>query len=104
MRKLPLVAALLASALSPVAALAAGDPGMGRILAQHWCNTCHAGAGSGTASDSAPPLATAVRQSGRTPEMLRGWLADPHGRMPNLSLTRSEIDDLVAYLVTLQRR
>ena len=85
-------------------ALAAGNAETGRVLAQYWCNSCHAGAKSTTASDSAPPLATAVRRSGRTPEMLRTWLADPHGRMPNLSLTRREIDDLVAYLVSLPNR
>ena len=97
-----LLALSAVSCLASASALAAGDAKMGAILAQRWCISCHAQASSSTASDSVPPLAAAARRSGRTPDALRGWLANPHGQMPNLSLTRSEIDDLVAYLMTLQ--
>ncbi|NJO37736.1 MAG: hypothetical protein HC871_09095 [Rhizobiales bacterium] len=35
---------------------------------------------------------------------LKAWLADPHPPMPNLSLSRLEIDDLLAYIESLGRR
>ena len=34
---------------------------------------------------------------------LKGFLADPHPKMPNMSLSRSEIADIVAYIKTLGR-
>jgi hypothetical protein len=36
------------------------------------------------------------------PEQLRAFLTHPHGQMPDLSLTRSEIDDLIAYIESLR--
>jgi mono/diheme cytochrome c family protein len=101
-RKSLLVALSAVSCLASASALATGDAKMGAALAQQWCISCHAQASSSTASDSVPSLTAAVQKSGRTPEALGGWLANPHGQMPNLSLTRSEIDDLVAYLMTLR--
>jgi cytochrome c len=36
------------------------------------------------------------------PGELRTWLTQPHGAMPDLALTRAEIDDLIAYIGTLR--
>ena len=33
-----------------------------------------------------------------SPGELRAFLTHPHGQMPDFSLTRSEIDDLIAYI------
>jgi cytochrome c len=33
---------------------------------------------------------------------LRAFLSHPHGAMPDLSLTRAEIDDLVGYIETFR--
>ncbi|HZS81404.1 MAG TPA: hypothetical protein VFA50_00930 [Stellaceae bacterium] len=96
------VAAVLFLFASP--SFAAGDATMGRILAEHWCISCHAQTRSETAQDSVPSLRSVAQRPGRTADMLRSWLTVPHGQMPNLSLTRGEIDDLVAYLITLQSR
>jgi hypothetical protein len=38
-----------------------------------------------------------------TRNQLRAFLSHPHGAMPDLSLSRSEIDDLIAYLETFRR-
>jgi hypothetical protein len=32
------------------------------------------------------------------------FLRTPHDRMPDLSLTREETDDLIAYILSLKRR
>jgi mono/diheme cytochrome c family protein len=37
----------------------------------------------------------------RSADEIRGWLADPHPPMPNLELSRREIEDIVAYLQSL---
>jgi mono/diheme cytochrome c family protein len=89
--------ALVLAFIVAAPALAAGDPEAGRALARQWCAGCHG------ASDAVPPLDEAVNRPGRTPGTLEAWLADPHPPMPNLSLSRREINDLVAFLGTLQR-
>ena len=43
-----------------------------------------------------------VAQSGMTSDQLHAFLSHPHGAMPNLSLTRTEIDDLISYIETLR--
>jgi cytochrome c len=89
--------ALLLCVTTP--ALAAGNAGQGKILAERWCVACHTASGDSVRSDAAPAFAAIARS--RTPDQLRGWLAAPHPPMPNPSLTRSEIDDIVAYLQSL---
>lgn len=80
----------------------AADPARGHSIAVHWCSECHIVApGQGRGSDSVPTFAQ-IRASERLDEgKLSAFLAAPqHSRMPNLSLTRSEIADLVAYIRT----
>ena len=97
----PRAAALaVAATLVPPAALAAGDPETGHMLARQWCGGCHVvepGATGG--SDIAPPFTIIAGNPDRTP----GWLyavvtAMPHPVMPNLDLTRPEAADIDAYL------
>jgi hypothetical protein len=37
-----------------------------------------------------------------TAEQLRAFLSHPHGAMPDLALSRTEIDDLTAYIQSLR--
>jgi hypothetical protein len=37
-----------------------------------------------------------------TADQLRAFLTHPHGAMPDLALTRAEIDDLIGYIETLR--
>jgi len=37
-----------------------------------------------------------------TSDQLRAFLTHPHGAMPDLALTRAEIDDLIGYIGTLR--
>ena len=43
-----------------------------------------------------------VAHSGISADQLRAFLSHPHGAMPNLALTRAEIDDLISYIETLR--
>jgi mono/diheme cytochrome c family protein len=71
---------------------AAADVEHGEKLARQWCANCHVIGGEQTAGGDAAAERT---------NDLRAWLADPHPPMPNLSLTRWEIDDLLAYIESL---
>ncbi|HEX6142557.1 MAG TPA: cytochrome c [Geminicoccaceae bacterium] len=79
-----------------------GDPEQGRALVTQWCTTCHVVDRSGEGADVGPPLPALLDHDLRTPDEIRGWLADPHPPMPDLDLSRQEIEDVVAYLESLR--
>jgi mono/diheme cytochrome c family protein len=97
-------AARLAAPLCVLAgapALAAGSASDGHALAQAWCSSCHMVDPSGQGPDTAPPFATIAARNPGDNGWLRAWLASPHPPMPNLGLSRQQIDDIVAYLNSL---
>ncbi|ASY65237.1 Cytochrome c552 (plasmid) [Sinorhizobium sojae CCBAU 05684] len=79
---------------------AAADWANGERIAERWCAGCHVVApGQSRGSDMVPTFAE-IGSSKRLDETgLTAFLSDPtHSRMPPLSLARSEISDLVAYI------
>jgi cytochrome c len=79
------------------------DAARGGQLAQQWCASCHViDSNAGGAVQEGPPSFKTVAHSGMTADQLRAFLSHPHGAMPDLSLTRAEIDDLIAYIDTLR--
>ena len=75
----------------------------GRDLAEMWCNACHV-TGTGItedAMDAAPPFPSIAGAVAANPEFYRGFLMNPHDPMEELSLSRHEIDALVAYIGSL---
>jgi mono/diheme cytochrome c family protein len=87
---------------APVAS-AAGDAAAGKMLAERWCATCHLVAPEQTtATTEAPPFATIAARHGESIDALAAFLADPHPPMPQMSLTRQEIGDLLAYIGSLR--
>lgn len=103
MIKLDLLAVVLVAAvlLAPGPATA-GDPAEGLKLAEQWCASCHAIAPGRAGTEPAPPFDAVVRERGRTDEWIATWLSTPHEMMPDLTLTRAEIDALVAYFDSLR--
>ena len=95
---MPLLLLLL---LLDTPALAQGDPEAGRELVRRWCTTCHVVDLEGTGTDAGPALPALLAGKQRSADEIRGWLADPHPPMPNLNLSRQEIDDILAYLESL---
>ena len=83
----------------------AGDPAAGRALARRWCDTCHVvDAQQERGTSTGAPTFTAIANMKSTTAMgLRVFLQTPHGRMPDLHLTRAEIDDVIAYILSLKR-
>lgn len=90
-------------ALTAAAAPAvAGDPERGQEIASRWCAECHATGTGQRAADVAPGFAGIAAE--RSPDYVRGFLANPHvrGEMPTFDLSTAEIEDIVAYLATLK--
>jgi mono/diheme cytochrome c family protein len=79
---------------------AQGDADVGRELARRWCTACHVVDPEGTGADAGPPLPSLLAGK-RSAEQIEGWLAEPHPPMPNLDLSRQEINDIMAYLRSL---
>jgi cytochrome c len=76
----------------------------GRAIAQRWCSSCHdIGAGdTRTAKDVAPTFESVSRRPKLSREHLETWIGNPHPPMPNLHLTREEIENLVDYIESLK--
>ena len=85
-----------------VAQPAGADAAKGSQLAQQWCSNCHVtNANPATNVQQGPPSFALIARA-RTADQLRTFLSHPHGAMPDLSLTRMEIDDLVGYIESLR--
>lgn len=105
--------AVLAMALAP-AALAQtaeeGDAQKGRDIARTWCANCHVVEDNpARAADTAPTFRAIAARPGLTADGLRAFLSGQHsnasqGRMPNLSLSRHDVENAVAYLLSLRGR
>jgi len=79
------------------------DAQKGAQLARQWCANCHVTDGKPAGgAPQGPPSFPAISRSGMTTDQLRAFLSHPHGAMPDLALTRAEIDDLIGYIETLR--
>ena len=76
----------------------------GLRLAAQWCTSCHVVAPDRPGSDAGPPFEVVANRPEFSEGGLRAWLADPHPPMPNLDLTRAEIEQVIAYLLSLRRQ
>jgi mono/diheme cytochrome c family protein len=100
---LKFVAPFLAAVFA-VTTAQAGDVANGFKRAKQVCSECHvvaAGVGGG-GTDGAPPFETIPNQLKRSEAQIKAFLSRPHGRMPDFVMTRREIDDLTAYIMSLR--
>ncbi len=75
------------------------DAGEAKEVAQRWCSSCHVVEDHQRGSvPQGPPSFRMVAKSGMTDAALRAFLSHPHGAMPDLVLTRAEIDELIEYI------
>ena len=83
----------------------AADADNGSRLAHRWCEACHivTPTQQRPASDTAPPFATIAKKPGNSASSIALFLLDPHPKMPDMSLSRTEAADLAAYIVSLNR-
>lgn len=96
--------ALALASVAPASAQDAGDADAGRKIAQTWCINCHVVAPGQTrgSSNGAPPFTAIAAEQAMTPMALSAFLQTPHHRMPDLQLSREQIDDVSAYIFSLR--
>jgi mono/diheme cytochrome c family protein len=94
---------VVASALLAANAAHAHDIGNGKVIAQVWCANCHSvdPANQRPANDATPSFAAIAGKKSTTAASLAAFLTTRHGGMPDLTLSRSEIDDVAAYILSL---
>jgi mono/diheme cytochrome c family protein len=90
-----------ASAQSSAETVAAG-----RSLAMRSCSACHVVSErpQQPAVDGVPSFAQIARNPNTTPDGLRTFIQAPHPPMPNFSLSRKQLDEVTAYIMSLRPR
>jgi len=96
--------AMVLTALLATAVAHAHDLNNGRVIAQVWCGNCHRiGPDAQSAThDATPTFSSIARKRTTATASLATFLKARHGGMPDLSLTRNEIDDVSAYILSLR--
>ena len=74
------------------------DPAAGEIIAKRWCASCHLVAPDQTRASADAPTFLSIAQKQMDEDALAAFLQTPHPRMPDMSLTRDEVADLVAFI------
>jgi mono/diheme cytochrome c family protein len=76
----------------------------GHRLATMWCSACHRVETRvvGPISDTPPSFVAVARMSSTTRMSLNVFLSTPHFAMPDISLSRKEIADVSAYILSLR--
>jgi mono/diheme cytochrome c family protein len=81
----------------------AADADHGKQIAKRWCASCHLiEREQTTATDQAPPFTYLAKMPGFDANKLAFLLLLPHPNMPNLSLNRTEVADMAAYILSLK--
>ena len=99
---------ILVATLSGVAVRAQlrPEPSKGHALAERLCTSCHivnkAAAGAAVSAD-VPSFSAIANRPNQTVEAIAGRIVIPHPPMPSIQLTRAEIADLAAYILSLRR-
>jgi mono/diheme cytochrome c family protein len=93
---------VLAAALVTAASAQAADVAEGRTIAERWCASCHlVSSEQERAMDGVPGFEAIAARGDLTGETLEAFLMDPHPVMPDMALTREEVEDLTAYIDSL---
>lgn len=94
----------IGAALLAANAAQAHDIANGEVIAKVWCGNCHSvdPAAQRTARDATPSFAAIAGKKSTTAASLGVFLRARHGAMPDLTLSRDEIDDVSAYILSLR--
>lgn len=106
LKSLPVPLALVASVAFLQATEAQSvDPSLGRHLAETVCNACHqvGTAPPQNAQSGAPSFAAISHMRSMTETAIKVFLRTSHRTMPNIILSREEVDSVAAYIATLSK-
>jgi mono/diheme cytochrome c family protein len=104
-----LVAAAIAGlglVAAPVQAQIHPDAKTGHALAKKLCSGCHivdSDTAGATVPADVPSFETIANTPGQTVETIAGRIVVPHPPMPQIQLTRLEIGDIAAYILSLRK-
>jgi len=110
---LVVAASLLTAPLPVFAQPSAGDPKSGRQIAAVQCSSCHQVLPRlfperddlpGADKDGPPSFQSIADQPSTTGLSLNVFLHSNHGNMPNLIISSTDSDDLIAYILSLKKQ
>ena len=108
MRTLNAALVLASIAVAPIVCAAdLGDPQRGLVYAKKACAECHSVEAGGEVSPNimAPSFGAVADMPGMNGRALAVWLqSSDHATMPNLMIASRDLDDVVAYIVSLHAR
>jgi mono/diheme cytochrome c family protein len=95
----------IAAALLAAGAARAQDIAAGKQIAQGQCSNCHLvdSREPKTGGDTAPTFSSIARLKSTTEMSLAAFLSTSHGPMPDLLLSRTDIRDVSAYILSLRK-
>lgn len=100
-KEIPILVVAMAGLNGSLALAANAD--QGATLAKRWCATCHVVDGDQKqASADVSPFAVIAKKTDFSPERVAAFLMEPHPKMPNFTLSRSEAADIAAFIGTLR--
>ncbi len=106
---MPLRALQLAAVLCALASAAHGQTpasiARGQEIAERACGGCHAvtgGPGGTVQGTNAPSFGAIAGRPNQTPQRLQSFIMTPHRPMPGIPLSLAEVNDVVAYILTLK--
>lgn len=100
------VAALSFTSSGSLAQVVHPDAKTGKSIAEKLCVGCHivgAEAAGKSVSADVPSFITIANKPGQTAQLIAGAIVVPHPPMPQIQLTREEIGDIAAYILTLKQ-
>ncbi len=92
--------------VSPASAQVHPDAKTGRKIVEKLCVGCHivgAEASGSTVAADVPSFARIANLQGQTAQSIAGAIVIPHPPMPQIQLTREEVGDIAAYILTLKK-
>ena len=98
-RSLAWSALLLLASIALAFGQQVGHPASGKQLAEATCLRCH---GAQTTSRKAPTFSAIAAMPSTTAKSLEVFLRTSHPTMPNLILSDTDRDDLIAYILSLR--
>ena len=96
--------ATLVASFAVLAQSVSGDPIEGEKLAREICAACHEvdKGRYGISLEEAPAFQEVADDASMTSLALRVFLRSPHEVMPDLMLSETETDDVIAYILSLK--
>ncbi|HEY8160902.1 MAG: c-type cytochrome [Methylocystis sp.] len=81
-----------------------GDAQKGAIIAKRWCASCHVVSQDQTSAVADAPSFFEIARRRTDKKQIGNFLVAPHPPMPDMHLTRREIDDITTYIRSLDPR